>query len=256
MQAIQIDTFFEGLDDQRARVVLGDAASDASFDWGRIVAEGRTARAAADGGRWRIGLLAMLVEARYASGALQRFADEIGDSYATVRRYRWVAKAYDETARLRFSNLTFSHFQAVAGDPDRLIWLERAGRGRWSVDRLMRESRAPDAERRDDSSASLERLRSSIEQVRKLIEPASLAEDVTTAAAGREWLLEALDELMESVGRLRQRVHQATRVADASKAVRAARPKADRSGRSRSGPSRPSSSRPRGNALKARAVGR
>jgi hypothetical protein len=70
--------------------------------------------------------------------------------------------------------------------------------------------------------------------MRRWIEPAALADDVTTATAGKAWLLEALDELTEQIGRLRQRVHQATRVASAP---------------------RPNGTR-RSNALKARAVGR
>ena len=127
MRAIPIDNFFEGFEGKRA-LAAEEAVNEASFDWGRIVAEGRAARAAADGASWRIGHLALLVERRYASGALQKFAEAIGESYGTVRRYRWVAKAYDADIRLRHPGLSFSHFQAVAGLPDRLPWLQRASR--------------------------------------------------------------------------------------------------------------------------------
>ena len=92
--------------------------------WGRLVAEGRQARGAADAGRWRIGHLASLVAKQYGSRSLQQFADDIGETYSTVRRYRWVYKAYDPSVRFRFQQLSFSHFQVVAGLPDRVKWLE------------------------------------------------------------------------------------------------------------------------------------
>ncbi|MGH2728896.1 MAG: hypothetical protein ACRDKS_18135, partial [Actinomycetota bacterium] len=161
MRAIPIDSFFEDLEGRRV-VGADEAVNAASFDWGRIVAEGLAARSAADGGCWRIGHLALLIERRYASGALQRFAEAIGESYGTVRRYRWVAKAYDADVRLRLPNLSFSHFQAVAGLPDRLTWLQRATRGRWSVDRLTRESRAAATKTSAKGPRELERIRSTV----------------------------------------------------------------------------------------------
>lgn len=255
MRAIPIDSFFEDLDEQRR---TGSAVSAGSLDWARLVAEGRAARTTADGGRWRIGGLALLVERRYASGALQRFAEEIGDSYATVRRYRWVAKAYDPNARARFSTLSFSHFQAVAGLPDKLVWLERAERGTWSVDRLTRESRRSAAGKRArttiNGDAALGRLRTRIEHVRELIAPASLADDLALADAGKDWLSDALDELSEEIGRLRERVNRATKAASAPKTPKVARirkpqPKPKRA-------STTEGSKSRATALKARAIAR
>jgi len=251
VRAIPIDSFFEDLDEQRRS---GSPATASTLDWARLVAEGRAARATADGGRWRIGAIAQLVERRYASGALQRFADEIGESYSTVRRYRWVAKAYEPNSRARYSTLSFSHFQAVAGLPDKLVWLERAERGTWSVDRLARESHAVSGKDSPAADTALERLRSSIEVIRRLISPATLADDVTIADAGKEWLADALDELAEEIGRLRERVHRATRSAASVKTPKVTRmrkplPKAKRQ-------SAPDGSRSRATALKARAVGR
>ncbi len=255
MRAIPIDSFFEDLDEQRR---TGSAVSAGSLDWARLVADGRAARSTADGGRWRIGGLALLVERRYAAGALQRFAEEIGESYGSVRRYRWVAKAYDPNARARFSTLSFSHFQAVAGMPDKLVWLERAERGTWSVDRLTREShKAPSKGKTKTSVPSevaLGRLRTSIDRIRDLIAPASLADDIAISEAGKEWLAEALDELAEEIGRLRERVNRATRTATAVKAPKVAR--------IRKTPAQPKGKRPtdgsksRQTALKARAIAR
>src|SRR2546430_5512756 len=105
-------------------------------NWGRLVAEGRQARGAADAGRWRIGHLASLVAKQYGSGSLQQFADDIGETYSTVRRYRWVYTRYEPTVRFRFQQLSVSHFQGVAGLPDRTEWLDCAEGGRWAVDEV------------------------------------------------------------------------------------------------------------------------
>lgn len=252
MRAIPIDAFFEDLDEQRR---TGAGVSPAAFDWAKLVAEGRSARSAADGGRWRIGALALLVERRYASGALQRFADEIGESYGSVRRYRWVAKSYDANARSRFGTLSFSHFQVVAGQPDKLVWLERAERGSWSVDRLVRETRtAPASKSAPSPGVTLDRLRASIESVRKIIGPATLADDVAISDAGKEWLGEAIDDLLEELGRLRERVNRATRTAPSVKQPSVARIRKQPAKPKRPAPAE--SSRSRATALKARAVGR
>ncbi len=243
MRAIPIDSFFEDLEGRRV-VGAHEAVNAASFDWGRIVAEGLAARSAADGGCWRIGHLALLVERRYASGALQRFAEAIGESYGTVRRYRWVAKAYDADVRLRLPNLSFSHFQAVAGLPDRLTWLQRATRGRWSVDRLTRESRSAVAPTRG-APPELERVRSTIGELRRSLTAAVKLGDAALTAAGSEGLGEALDELSRDIDRLRERLRRAQRVTESRRPLKVARER----GVAAAKPRTPA-------ALKARAVGR
>jgi len=251
VRAIPIDSFFEDLDEQRRS---GSPATAGTIDWARLVAEGRAARTSMDNGRWRIGSIALVVERRYASGALQRFADEIGESYASVRRYRWVTKAYDPNARARFSTLSFSHFQTVAGLPDKLIWLERAERGSWSVDRLTRESHATPAKASASREVSLDRLKSSIESIRKLIAPASLADDVALAEAGKSWLADSLDDLTEELGRLRERVHRATKNAAAVRTSKVARIRKPQ--KAKGGAAEPATDRSRATALKARAIAR
>ena len=246
VRAIPIDSFFEDLEGKRP-IKPEEAVSDASFDWGRIVAEGLAARAAADGGSWRIGHLALLVERRYASGALQKFAEAIGESYGTVRRYRWVAKAYDVDIRLRHPNLSFSHFQSVAGLPDRLSWLQRASRGSWSVDRLTRESRnsTPTATPGRNRTRDLSALRTSIRGLRRSLSSAGSADDASLAGEGREWLIGALDDLILEVEKLRDRVRRATRAAEARRPLKVARERP-------AGTPKPKTS----TALKARAIGR
>lgn len=239
MRAIPIDSFFERLDDGASAGRLDPSA----YDWARIVAEGRAARGAADGGRWRIGGLALMVERRYASGALQRFASEIAESYGTVRRYRWVAKAYDPIVRERFSSQSFSHFQAVAGLPDRLTWLERAARGTWSVDRLSRESREK-TKPNGPKASRLDRVRTSIEGMKRSLRSAVELDDAALARAASEWLEGALDDLARELELTRERVRRATRAAESRSPLNVAR----------ASKQAPKSKAP--TALKARAIGR
>ncbi|MFY9588773.1 MAG: hypothetical protein WAT66_15115, partial [Actinomycetota bacterium] len=189
-------------------------------------------------------------------GALQRFAGDIGEAYGTVRRFRWVAKAYDPNTRTRFADLSFSHVQAVAGLPDKLAWLERAERGSWSVDRLTRETRnsrtSPKAKRVEDP---LPGLRRSLDGARRWIEPASLLDDVALGEAGRDWLADELDALAESIGRLRERVHRATQRSEALKSAKVARVRATKAKPSRKAAA-PDGGKSRNTALKARAIGR
>jgi len=197
MRVMQIDDFLEhseqGLDPKQ-------------FDWARIVREGRAARAAADGGSWRIGDLANLVERRYRSGALKRFADEIGESVGTVRRFRWVSATYDQTARGRFADLSFSHFQAVAALTDRMVWLERATIGRWSVDRLAHTSRAGNGSAALSPHMALAKPMTSLAaRLAKLTQ----ASDRELAKAAREGLLDSVEELAASIEAVRARLNDA-----------------------------------------------
>jgi hypothetical protein len=179
------------------------AVAPAPKDWGRLVAEGRAARAQADGGRWRIGHLADMVEHRYRSRAVQQFADDIGESYSTVRRYRWVVTRYEPGVRFRFPGLAFSHFQAVAGRPDRVAWLERAELGCWSVDRLVQESRGRTA---DATASPMPRLRAALGGAVRSLSDVEALDDKALARAAREWLGETLDELEERVVSVRERL--------------------------------------------------
>lgn len=204
MRSIPIDAFLE---EEEGRRGLDAAPGPASFrgrNWGSLVAEGRSARTGADRGRWRIGQLALVVEKRYRGAMLRRFAEEIGESYASVRRYRWVVGRYEAGVRFRFPNLSFSHFQAVAGIPDRRRWLERADRGGWSVDRLTRESRVSRA--RPDPA---DRFRRPVTAAARMLAELSELDDDSIAEAG--WLSPALDDLAVEVERLRARVRAAGR---------------------------------------------
>jgi hypothetical protein len=193
MRVMPIDDFLE---------LTESSGSDAhAYDWARLIKEGRAARAAADGGSWRIGDLAALVEHRYASGALKRFAEEIGESLGTVRRLRWVAGAYDPSTRTRFS-LSFSHFQVVASFPDRATWLERAQRGGWSVDRLSTTARGTNATPQPPHVA----LRTSVEAASKKISSLNEADPRILAKAVRAGLADAVEELATQVERLRARL--------------------------------------------------
>jgi len=198
MRVMQIDDFLE--------LTEGSGSDGRSYDWARLIKEGRAARKAADGGAWRIGDLAALVEHRYASGALRRFAEEIGESLGSVRRFRWVAGAYDDATRQRYS-LSFSHFQAVASLDDRITWLERAQRGAWSVDRLTTTARGANTNPEPPHVA----YKASVVAVAKKVSSLNEADDRLLAKAVRAGLADAVEELAEQVERLRARLRKAQR---------------------------------------------
>ena len=154
-------------------------------NWGRLVAEGRQARGAADAGRWRIGHLASLVAKQYGSGSLQQFADDIGETYSTVRRYRWVYKAY----------------------PDRVKWLGRAESGCWSVDQLGTEARGGVATPSKPRERRGARIRDAHEELRRYAD----LDDAEFAKASK-WLEPLLDDLTESIDAVRGRLRKARRI--------------------------------------------
>lgn len=209
MRIMPIDDFLEETEASRTPAVVPTTSplDGRSYDWNRIVSEGRAARQAADGGAWHIGQLALLVEKRYRSGALQRFAEAIGESYGTVRRFRWVAGAYDAAARTRFVGLSFSHFQAVASLPDRIMWLQRAYRRGWSVDRLVRESRKAS----DTPPMSEARLGKPIQAAtRRLVRLADEIDVDALPTASRKALAALVGELADQVETLRALLEPAT----------------------------------------------
>jgi hypothetical protein len=206
VKAIRIDDYLEAAEERRAPSSrrLGTPAAG---DWGRLVAEGRDARAEADGGRWKIGHLAGLVERRYATGAVQRFAEEIGESYSTVRRYRWVSSRYEQGVRFKFPSLSFSHYQAVAGLPDRLAWLHRAEHAGWSVDELTRRSRPQEP---TTAPGSEDQIRASIEGVRRYLTQLANIDDRALPRESRRWLAQTLADLAGEIARLQERLRVAT----------------------------------------------
>jgi hypothetical protein len=182
-------------------------ASSRGPNWGRLVAEGRAARSSADAGRWRIGHLASLVAKQYGSRSLQAFADDIGETYSTVRRYRWVFTRYEPTVRFGYQQLSFSHFQAVAGLPDRTKWLGRADSGCWSVDELVRQSRigSPSAPSKSSARAAALDLRAPIRQARTHLKGLAHLDDADLRKAAT-WLEPLLDDLAADIDRLRGRI--------------------------------------------------
>ncbi len=195
MRAIPIDQLLDPEDVLAPR-------SGAAPEWNRLVAEGRAARKAADGGSWRIGDLALQVERRYRSGALKRFAEAIGETAGTVRRLRWVAQTYDRNARERFADLSFSHFQAVAGLSDRLLWLERARRGAWSVSRLSAYSRSAESSPTPIEIRVRKPLDNAARQIAKIVE----IDQRKLTKAARAGLAEAVTELEEQLEVLRAKL--------------------------------------------------
>lgn len=210
MRAIPIDRFLESVEAGRAPGGTASLPLPLAADWARIVAEGRAARAQADGGFWRIGQLANLVERRYRSGALERFAREIGESHGTVRRLRWVVGRYEPGIRFRFPKLSFSHFQAVAGQPERTAWLARAEKSGWSVDRLGREVRAAGGAR-PARRPKPEQFRPRLEAAARHLSDLAALDDRAIRSAADDWLTDALTALAREVSALQERVKRVRR---------------------------------------------
>ncbi|MCA1829963.1 MAG: hypothetical protein LC663_00395, partial [Actinobacteria bacterium] len=124
---------------------------------------------------------------------------------------------YDRASRARFDDLSFSHFQAVAGLEDRLLWLERARRGEWSVARLVAYSRRAGAAPKPVELRVRRPLEAAARQIAKIAE----IDQRTLTKAARLGLEEALNELEQQVELLRARFlqgktpngHRALRVA-------------------------------------------
>lgn len=120
------------------------------MDWEDAVNEGIEARKQGDAARWTLGDLAGGVEKAYGEAKLKHYADSIGISYGTLRRYRWVAQAFagaDKSSvdkSVRRQTLSFSHHEAVAGRENRVNWLVRAEAEGWNVSRLRGEVAASD----------------------------------------------------------------------------------------------------------------
>jgi hypothetical protein len=149
------------------------------------------------------------VAKQYGARSLQAFSDDIGETYATVRRYRWVCTRYEPTVRFRFQQLSYSHFQAVAGLPDRVRWLERAESGCWSVDELARQSRPTSparAARRTPPSDPRTPIREARTHLKRL---ARLGNEEIARAT---WLEPMLDDLSREIDRVRARIASASKV--------------------------------------------
>ncbi|MHB8511823.1 MAG: hypothetical protein ACYDCC_06535 [Actinomycetota bacterium] len=202
MRAVPIDDYLEAFEEGRTPEAppLERHTGD---HWGRIVEEARRARIAADGGRWKIGQLASQVEKRYGSSSIQRFAEEIGESYSTVRRYRWVAESYDSNVRFKYPSLSFSHFQAVARLHDRDAWLMRAERGGWSVDRLAKAAHDGPQARTPDECAQLDAC---IDSMRRQLNTLSSIEAASLTPAARARAAQALVELALQIKTLQRRL--------------------------------------------------
>lgn len=108
--------------------------------WDDHVRQGREAREQRDGAQWMLGDLAASVETTYGEQSLQRYAEEIGVGYDTLRRYRAVARAFPKDRRR--SDLSYTHHAEVAALDDPAPWLQMAAAGGWSVSRLRSEIEA------------------------------------------------------------------------------------------------------------------
>lgn len=90
--------------------------------------------------QWALGQVAASVDRTYGSGAVEKFADEVGAVPRTVWRYAQVWVRYGENRlRRQYSTLAWWHYVTVVGLGDGDDWLRRAHDEGWSVRQLRAE---------------------------------------------------------------------------------------------------------------------
>lgn len=157
-------------------------------DWQELVSEGRRIES---GRNWALGDLALEVQTSYGENTLERFADEIGVSFDSLKQYRFVAARYENGRRL--PHLNWSVHQAFAALDDRHDVL--ASRPVWTVAAARdfvahRKSVVPEL------TSLLDKARGTVEEVRRLLA------DVGVNAAQRHELNQPLRLLVDSLGSL------------------------------------------------------
>lgn len=115
------------------------------LDWEEAILEWEETDKLEDQVQWRRGDIALALKPVYGEATLERFTEEVGVEYNTLRQYRQVSEAYQIDDRS--SSLSWTHHMRVANRPDRLEWLQRASEARpkWSVSRMLEKIAAEDA---------------------------------------------------------------------------------------------------------------
>jgi hypothetical protein len=105
--------------------------------WKELVEEGKRVLETRDMAQWKLGDLANEVETHYGGQDLQKYADEIGVNYSSLRVYQAVSRKFEFATRVAFL-LPWSYFRVVAGlDLDTALWLlEEAKKEGWTYRRL------------------------------------------------------------------------------------------------------------------------
>ena len=135
------------------------AADPDRLYWDEHVREGIEARQQRDGAQWRLGDLAASVETTYGEQSLQKYAEEIGVEFNTLREYRRVANEFGNATRV--ANLSWTHHREVAALDDPEPWLRMAAHEGWSVARLRQEI---EATRREAYEATSQAIRHDVRE--------------------------------------------------------------------------------------------
>lgn len=157
-------------------------------EWQELVDEGRRIES---GRNWALGDLALEVQTAYGEQTLERFADEVGVPYESLRDYRFVASRYESA--LRNAHLAWSVYKTFAPLDDRHDVI--GSRPQWTV-----------AAARD----FVAHRKSVVREVTEHVDRARLAiadairvvTDVGLDAAKREELRPKLQQLADEVGAL------------------------------------------------------
>src|SRR5262245_41231307 len=111
-----------------------------------LVKLGREALAAETSAQWKLGDYALQVcplDAKHLHNQqlekLERYADDLGVSFETLRAYRATAAAWPDDTRVSSDKASWKVHQYLQGKPDRIQIIERllrAGKGRVTVNQV------------------------------------------------------------------------------------------------------------------------
>ena len=153
-----------------------------------FVEEGIQARKGGDDGKWKLGDLALKIQAKKYSrlSALREFADRVDIPYEELPRNRRVAEVFPENRR--HLRLSWWHHQAVIACKDADDLLRQAEQERWNVNRLRQVVRQR-AERNkpprvSDGILSIEEgMQLAIDQIKSLVVDARSFDDAEDVEA-------------------------------------------------------------------------
>ena len=121
-----------------------DASDPDRLYWDERVQRGLALLAQGERIQWELASLAVEVETTYGSRDMSKFAEAIGVDASTIRHYVAVIRAFPQFVG-RPTNLAFTIFDILHARSDRMKWVDRAIRLKWSKRDLQRElARLPD----------------------------------------------------------------------------------------------------------------
>jgi hypothetical protein len=120
-------------------IAIGTNINLYQLDYEALLSLGMTAREAYDEARWIIGDIAAVIHQKFGYPGLEDFATKVGIPKSSIDRYREVARKIPVEMREEYKKLSWTHFRAVAAQPNAKEWLEKADQNDWGSEQLQVE---------------------------------------------------------------------------------------------------------------------